>query len=220
MPAIVEQLQTDALNTDISVSTLLRKMKLAAVKLKLPKIEEWVEQEQKGYHGALPDYRITIGKPKTASPVAGWIPIQGPAPFMAIISEARIAQSISSIENNLENPEMGSFYLPYLPHQVSDLQRRMNVRWEMALELHRSQLAEIVDRVRNQVFEWALELERQGILGTEVGFDEKEKALANDRQVNIHIGSIGALQGAISSEVSGENSRLNIGSDDKSSNNS
>lgn len=47
MSGIIEQIQRDALDPNFPVSALLRKVKLAAAKLKLPKVEDWVDSEPK-----------------------------------------------------------------------------------------------------------------------------------------------------------------------------
>jgi hypothetical protein len=59
MASIIEQIQRDALDADVRVSDLLRRVKLAATKLGLGAVEDWVEQELSGYKDAsLPEYRI------------------------------------------------------------------------------------------------------------------------------------------------------------------
>lgn len=77
MPAIVEQIQLDALNSDIPVSTLLGRVKFAAAKLDLGRVEDWVEHELNGYTGPVPDYRRVQGHPMVLNPHHGWEPIGG-----------------------------------------------------------------------------------------------------------------------------------------------
>lgn len=40
------------------MESLLRKAYLVARKLKLSDFEEWINNEQNGYHGEVPDYRM------------------------------------------------------------------------------------------------------------------------------------------------------------------
>jgi AbiTii len=68
VPSIIEQIQRDALDRAVSVSDLLRRMKLAATKLGLGAVEDWVEQELNGCKGELPDYRIIHGRPMVQDP--------------------------------------------------------------------------------------------------------------------------------------------------------
>jgi len=75
MAGLIEEIQRDAIDRTVPVATLLRKVKLAAAKLKLPALEEWVESELNGYSGAVPDYRKAKGQPRAFNPYNGWIPI-------------------------------------------------------------------------------------------------------------------------------------------------
>jgi hypothetical protein len=77
LPSIVEQIQRDALDNSVSVSALLRRVKLAAVKLRLGAVEEWVERELNGYTSPVPDYRVLRGTPMARNPYTGWHPIGG-----------------------------------------------------------------------------------------------------------------------------------------------
>jgi hypothetical protein len=63
MPSMIEQIQRDAVDDRVPVSTLLRKMKLAAAKLGLGTIEDWVQSELNGYDGPVPEYRMVRGQP-------------------------------------------------------------------------------------------------------------------------------------------------------------
>jgi hypothetical protein len=74
MTSIVEQIQHDALDHNVPVSTLLRRVKLAATKLGLGAVEDWVEQELKGYRTHAPDYRVVAGRPMARNPYRGWEP--------------------------------------------------------------------------------------------------------------------------------------------------
>ncbi|MBA4043590.1 MAG: hypothetical protein C0471_04105 [Erythrobacter sp.] len=64
MVGLVEELQRDALDTNVRVDQLLRKVKLAAVKLGLSDALLWVDEELNGYQDReeLPDYRKTRGQ--------------------------------------------------------------------------------------------------------------------------------------------------------------
>jgi len=97
MATIIEQIQRDALDENVSVSSLLRRMKFAAAKLNLGAVEDWVEQELSGYQSAesVPAYRIIYGRPMSQNPVRGWEQIGG---SVEGISKRHIAQSIASLE--------------------------------------------------------------------------------------------------------------------------
>jgi hypothetical protein len=221
MPAIVEQLQADAINPNVAVSTLLRKVKLAAVKLKLPKVEVWVDAELNGYDkGKLPDYRIQSGPLRAWDHIGqSWIPVGGDARIMSKITAARVNESVCALETLLAAKGHSTYLWNFSPEQIEALNKMCNYRSsQYGLELTRSQFAEILDRVRNLVLDWALELERQGIMGTEVGFNEQDKKHAMEKGVNIHIGTIGTFTGSLTSTIEGENARQNVDSVDRSKN--
>jgi hypothetical protein len=220
MPTIIEQLQVDAANPNVAVSTLLRKVKIAAVKLKLPKVEAWVEAELHGYDDDVPEYRIHSGPLRAWDHFRqGWISVGGDARIMTKITTAHVNEAVSAIETLLASKGQGSYLYNFSPEKIELLNKMCNYRsTQYGLELTRSQFAEILDRVRNLVLDWALELERQGIMGTEIGFADNEKEHAKEKSVNIHIGTIGTLTGSVTSTVEGSNARQNIGTVDRSKN--
>ena len=78
MSSLVEELQRDALDHRARLSDLLRKAKTIAVKLDLPELEKWVENELNGYQSGadVPDYRVIIGQLQGFNPYHGWRPVQ------------------------------------------------------------------------------------------------------------------------------------------------
>ncbi|UEQ85921.1 hypothetical protein [Rhizobium sp. AB2/73] len=121
MVGLVEEIQADALNDSIPVSTLLRKVKVAAVKLKLAAVENWVDMELTGYSGDLPDYRKLKGQPKAYNPIRGqWIPILDPDPeIQAVLSEGSTWQSIAEIEDLLKQDSKGMLQKALPPEIIS-----------------------------------------------------------------------------------------------------
>jgi hypothetical protein len=206
MPSIIEQIQKDALDPAFPVSALLRKVKLAATKLKLPKIEDWVDNELKGYKKEVPEYRRVRGQPKAKNPYVGWIPIGGPKDLIERISTVPIGQPISGIESLLSAKDRGELIFPYPPDIVELLNTGNDVYFaEMGAHFDRSSAVAIVDAVRTLVLEWAMELEKAGITGSEVNFSPDEQARARRLGVSIQIGSIHSFTGNLgSSNVSGD----------------
>jgi hypothetical protein len=215
MPSIVEQIQKDALDPNFPVSALLRKVKLAATKLKLPKVEDWVDSELKGYKGEVPDYRKIRGQPKAKNPYVGWIPIAGTGEVMKMISIVPLGQPISGIESLLAAKDRGEFIFPYPPNIVEMLNQDNDVYFaEMGAHFDRSAAVAVVDAVRTLVLEWAIELEKRGIAGTEVSFSKDEQKLAQQAGVSIQIGSIHSFTGNLgSSGVSGDVVTTHISAD-------
>lgn len=216
MATLVEQLQQEALDPKVAVPHLLRRVKLIAAKLNLAAPAEWVDHELNGYPGEVPAYRRVSGAPKAHNPYNGWIPIDGSVEMMEAIRSRAVNQSISSLQALVDDTKSGgTLFFQFSPQQVEILSRGMPVSFpQMGLHVDRSTLVSILDSVRSKVLDWAIDLEREGILGTDVGFSPDEAKRA--RAVTIQIGS---FNGNLSTgDASGPNSRFNLSSTDHSSN--
>ena len=57
---MLQQIQSDLLNQEVALSTILRKAKVLASQLRSEELSNWVSQELDGYNSSanLPDYRI------------------------------------------------------------------------------------------------------------------------------------------------------------------
>src|SRR5260221_5003326 len=196
---LVLEIQRDALDKDVPVTTLLRKVRLAAAKLQLTTVEEWVGHELNGYSGELPPYRRTRGTPTLWNPFHGWQPIGGDAAFLEIASEVQISESIASIESGLKaKPTGGSIYMPYSPKQLGALSNLVGQNVARAgVDFSSGTLAHIVDAVRNLVLDWAIELEKKGVVGEGMTFSPNEKKIAATNPVAFHIGTITNFAGNI-----------------------
>lgn len=201
MSGLVEEIQRDALDPHTSVSTLLRKVKLAAAKLQLPTVEEWVDHELNGYsENPVPPYRQIKGIPKALNPYRGWIPIMAPPKMMEAISSANSGQGIAAIEDLLRDSDGDMFQRPLPPEVIHALNKHSDVAFgEMANFIGRGVLVSIVDKVRNMVLDWAIELEKSGIKGDGMSFKAEEKIAAQNNPA-ITIGSVGSFVGVIGSQ--------------------
>lgn len=202
MAGLVEEIQRDALNPNIRVSTLLRKVKVAAAKLKLNKVEDWVEHELNGYFGPeLPSYRKLYGRAQAFDPFQGWVPM-----MMAteaendLISRCDIRQSLPSLEDVVIRDSTGHLEMPFPPETIILLNDHFGVKFgQMAIHIPTSQGQGVVDAVRNLVLDWAIDLEKAGIFGEGFSFNDNERNLAKDSSVTYNINSIGTFAGNMGS---------------------
>ncbi len=201
MTGLVERLQRDSLDETVSVSNLLRSTKLAAAKLKLSRVEDWVNSELSGYKtNEVPDYRIIYGIPKAFNPYQGWIPMMGDHRIIDTISKKRIYQSIPEIEHLIANSGDGGFLeAPYSPQETEQLHRIFQCPpFKVSLHINCIQMVAIVEKVRDQVLNWAMELEKKGILGEGLGFNMNEKKIAQEG-MTLNFGHVGSIIGNIGS---------------------
>jgi len=194
---LIEEIQRDAFDQNIPVSSLLRKVRAAASKLNLPPTEKWVEQELNGYTEKPPAYRELMGKPQALNPYNGWIPIVCQDDRLnKLLQTCSIRQSIASIEALLAKNETNFVQFPIPPAMIVDLNQMMDVNFgTMAIHLSTSQIGGLLDAVRNLVLDWALKLERAGIMGEGMSFNRDEKQLIQAGSTTLNIGSIGSVVG-------------------------
>ncbi|MFB9264103.1 hypothetical protein ACFFWD_13120 [Bradyrhizobium erythrophlei] len=137
MPSIIEQIQRDAVDDQVRVSTILRKVKLAAAKLGLGTVEDWVESELSGYNGPVPEYRIVHGRPMSQNPVRGWEPIGG---FIEQLSRRAVGNSVAAIEQMIGDAgKNGSFQISYPDGILEKLNQSNGTHgWLAVLEVDKS----------------------------------------------------------------------------------
>lgn len=205
MSGLIAELQRDALNPSFPVDSLLRRMKVCAAKLGLPALEVWVDSELNGYRGRkIPKYRELSGQPVAWNPYNGWIPIMmNSAKDQRLISRAPIGQSISSIRDLIDNGDGSNAHYPLSPEIVAILNSGLDFQTpRMVLQIGRSHLVTIIETVRNMSLDWALEMERKGVLGEGMSFEptERERAQVAMSKSTYHIGSIGSVIGNLGNE--------------------
>lgn len=189
MASLIEQLQADALERSVPITDLLRKAKIAAVKLGSADFAAWIERETAGYvHGEdVPPYRKLYAEFKFRNPVRGWCPIVPGG------HERIIRQSIGEISALLDGPSDASFGMSVGPEVIAAVSKDLGFNVDVKSWVSRAALENIVEAVRDAVLDWALKLEAAGVRGDKLSFSAVETARA--QSVSIHIGSIGHATG-------------------------
>uniref|UniRef100_UPI00262CCEE7 AbiTii domain-containing protein n=1 Tax=uncultured Rhizobium sp. TaxID=155567 RepID=UPI00262CCEE7 len=197
MAGLIDELQRDAADPSVSVAVLLRKVKIASSKLGIDDVTDWVESELNRYSSDPPEYRRIRGMPHAHNPYRGWIPIQGNGDVLDAISKIWVMESVSSLET-LVAPPKGAIHYPMDNETIAQLVKMTNVPfYQISNIVQRSQIAAILDTIRNNVLDWALKLERSGITGEGFSFTAQEKIMAKDPA--IHIGAIHNFTGNLGS---------------------
>lgn len=199
MPSLVQELQTQTLDAKVPVTDLLRKVKVIASKLNVTDLLTWVDHELNGYpDGAdIPDYREIRGVAHAFNPMRGWLKIEFEDPdFEERISTQKSRQPISEIEE-MTGPGDGD-----LTFTASSALSRGGLRYasDPRIFVSRSQIVRIVDAVRNRILDWALALEKRGVLGDGLTFSPDEKARAATVTYNVtqtiyghHVAAAGSI---------------------------
>lgn len=180
---IVIELQKEALDENTSLEVLLRKAYLVAKKLKLEDFEKWLKQEQNGYDGKVPDYRILYGEIKAWNPYNGWIPIVLNAELAKYISKFPLGMSISAIVD-CYNSSDGTVMLSVNGEFTEALNSVLDfMPTKYGFFVSKSELYRIMSTVRNKILDWAIVLEENGILGEGMRFTEEEKTVASSSSI-------------------------------------
>jgi hypothetical protein len=219
LQSLIGKLQAEAITPDSSVTNLLRVAKIVATKLKLEDALVWIDRELNGYMelktGDLPAYRRLSGTPKGYNPYHGWQPIHFQDPATAkYLSEAPIGEALGAIEETIRGKPKGTYTFPYPPETRTKVQRAISFPADVHIELSYGQLWNIVDQVKNLILNWALELEKAGILGENMQFSEREQDDAQPITQQFIIQNVGVL-GNVGDQASVTNQQsaaeMNIG---------
>jgi hypothetical protein len=202
MSSLIEELQRDALDRRPSVGELLRKAKTIAVKLDLPDLEKWVEKELNGYLSEdVPDYRIVVGQVQFLHPTRGWRPVVFPNSEMEeMISKRQVFQRAAELENLVAAcGEAGGLQIPLPAEAKALLMELFGYRVDFTVAVPVSSVVGILDAVRNAMLDWALKLEKSGVMGQGMSFSADERKRAREVTAIYNIGSIGTFQGNMGS---------------------
>lgn len=183
MEGIVIELEREALDENVSIEVLLRKAYLVARKLKLTDFEEWINNEQNGYVGEVPKYRMIGGEYKALNPYRGWIPVVLSANVAKVIAKVPLHNSISSL-CDVYNTSEGSVSFT-VGAEITEFLNKSSDGYDTKFSFYssRSEIYRIISTVRNKILDWALLLEENEILGEGMTFTEREKEIASTTKV-------------------------------------
>ncbi|EGQ9322160.1 hypothetical protein DU972_003978 [Vibrio mimicus] len=197
MSGLVLELQRDALNNRVDTSSLVRKALVVSKKLGIKDVENWLNQELNGYtdpENSLPIYRELHGALKVYNPMRGLIPFRIANPSLSHeLSHRRIPQSIAELESTIKSNDSGKLIMNYPPEIRDRLMGVMELPMEPFLEISTSQIVAVIDSLRNEVLNWALELEQKGVKGEGMTFSHNEKQAAERVTYKI-TNNIGSMQ--------------------------
>ena len=171
---IVLQLQSDALDENVNIESLLRKAYVVASKLKLDDFKEWITCEQNGYTDKIPDYRYVKGEIKARNAHGRFIPVVFPSNITDKINTMPIDDPISAVIDLYNSPKNPLYFS--LSSQFNEFLKNNTTATihNFYFETSTSSMHNIISAVRNSLLEWALNLERSGIVGENLSFSDKE----------------------------------------------
>lgn len=194
MPSLIEELQRDALDTDVSAADLLRKCVIVGTKLSVNELTEWAMLELEGYNdvSTVPPYREVRGTPQVWNPYHGYQSVTVQDPKLAqMLSTMRFNSPVSEIEYTLQESnqrKQGGVHITYPTTVANLIMSSLEVPLSPSMFISGGQLHKIIDAVRRIVLDWSLKLEAAGVIGSGLSFSAEERRKA--QTVSYHIGNI------------------------------
>lgn len=182
----------------VSVSDLLRRALVAAHRLDVPDLVQWLSSELNGYTGDVPDYRVIRGHLEAMDPNRGPVPLGvagGGADWLNLLRERGAIPELEPISNGL-----GTLHRHFPPEMEREIMKAMNVRMRPHLMFSTVQIRGIVEKVRSRILEWSLDLEGRGVLGEGLTFTQQEKHTV--QQIHNHFQNVSGSQIQIGSHGS------------------
>ena len=201
MSSVVLELQREVTQSDCDIVSVLRRAHLIASKLELKDFNQWKVNELNGYDSQIdiPEYRSVPGQLKAFNPYHGWIPVMLTDPDIEeLVCHPKMRNSISELLS-LCNGNGSSVVMTLTGELQNSLNKMCDVpiHMQMAIHIPKPAVADIIEKVKNTLIEWTLELESKGVLGEEMSFSEQEKEIAKSipQQVNNYYGSTNVING-------------------------
>ena len=185
MANLVEELLRSCIDEE-DLSRILLKAKVVAHKLDIRDILDWVNSELKGYPGGMehfknvPDYRWASGRLETADQWTSWRPMVSDSMHNAKqlqgISRLPLVEGVAQLEHLVRDNETSTLELYYPELMKQAIVGNEPVR--LRLIISTASVMGMLAKIRDQVLEWALELDKNGILGDGMSFTDQDKQKA------------------------------------------
>jgi hypothetical protein len=130
------------------------------------------------------------------NPYLGWVPLEfGDHDLARKLSTRKINQAIGQLDSLVHDRGASSLQVPFSHKAAAQLRRAMDIPMEPSLHVDQVAVVGILDAVRNQVLEWALQLEAEGVVGDGMTFTAEEKQTAQSITYNVtNIGEVSHSQ--------------------------
>lgn len=214
MSSLVLDLQQEVLDNKCDILNALRKAHLIASKLQLKSFDIWIQHELNGYGDCpkeeIPNYRKVKGVLKAFNPYNGWIPAQcADDELEQLICEPKLHQPIGELQELYKQSDTGSFIYQFSAGLTQSISSMFDtpVPMQFALSISSHLLLSIVEKVKNALLEWTIQLESEGILGDNMKFNQEEKNIAKSipQQINNYYGTVVNGDVCESQMISGNN---------------
>lgn len=204
----VIQLQQEALDDTCSVEKLVRLAYTIAMKLEMTEMIEWCNNELSGYQHNIPMYRLIQGELIAQHSNGTKLPVKvtGREEIKYYFSRHLMTLSISeiiqlnsnqddciffSVDKNTEELILSQIYkddrILYQNLGLTDnpYYERLKPTYRLQRAIHKSQFGKILSEIRKYILDWAISLEKAGILGENLIFTKEEQKMSANVTYNI-----------------------------------
>lgn len=175
--SLIIELQQEALDNPNTLQ-LLRKAHLTAFKLELEDFDSWIQSELNGYdeQATVPAYRMVSGMLMAQAPeFAHGVTINLSKQPM----DWPLPTPLSSIDSLLEERDGTSrFALSREAAEALIRDKPSLAGSSIFISVPKAELKKIPEGVRNGILQWALDLEKAGVVGEGLSFTDEEKEMA------------------------------------------
>lgn len=184
--SLIKELLIESVDDTVSIEALLRKAYLVSNKLDLNDFSEFLKKEMHGYNdnddiSKIPYYRLVKGTLIVLNPISGWRPV--------LIEDKELEEIISSRWIMQSAFELNSLYESKSEELSIRLSGEMNQKLssltgvpttQFCISISRASICHILNSVKTSILEWALTLDKEGIVGDGIDFTFAEINKANE----------------------------------------
>lgn len=189
MSAPVDHLQERVVDASEHLADIMPSAITLAMMLRHRNIAAWLRAEFEGYDttAELPAYRHDVnGHIVARSPQYGWIPAPIDQQQVRQFGHLDLRDDITNLEQTCLNCKKGNGHRIALPgDQLLDLQQKINLSAELAINISRSTYCEVLKTIRGSLYLWTRAILDAGLTGDHNTFtrEEKEKVACLDNPV-------------------------------------
>lgn len=172
--SIILRVQAEAQDRNVPLASILSRARIAARRLSLPGVPDWLDKETDGYATLeeVPDYRWVTGHHEFLNPVHGWRPLihRGQAPSVPLTS------SVYDLEELLHISRSGFLTTGARPVQFTEFGSTMT--FGARFRIQNIEVSRALSQVRRLILDWTIALESAGVLGDGAAFTTDERTEA------------------------------------------